>query len=199
MEVSVHLSDHDCLELLRKNDNAAWQYLIRIYAPVLLRLAQKIVKDDAVAEDLVMDTFVKLWQQNTNFTSLQQIKKYLYICTQNSCLNFLRCKRREMNRHKAFAEVYLQQKEVLEQEFMYTELLAEIRRAVDTLPPKMRQIFILAYFKQTSNEEIANHLNLSNQTVRNQKSAALTLLRKLLQHRFSLLMTALIVSLEDFL
>lgn len=186
------------MELLKKKDNAAWQYLIRIYAPVLLRLAQKIVKDNAAAEDVVSDVFVKLWQQNTNFNSLQQIKKYLYTSTQNGCLNFLRGKQREMNRHEIFAKVYLQQEEVLEQEFIYTELLAEIRKALDTLPAKMRQIFMLAYFKEMSNEEIAKHLDLSNQTVRNQKSAALTLLRKLLQHKFPLLIAALIVSLEDF-
>ena len=80
---------------------------------------------------------------------------------------------------------------------MYAELLAEIRKAIDTLPQKMREIFILAYFKKMTNEEIALHLQLSNQTVRNQKATALATLRKALRHKFPLPVIALALTLEN--
>ncbi|HRQ50053.1 MAG TPA: sigma-70 family RNA polymerase sigma factor, partial [Agriterribacter sp.] len=70
-----------------------------------------------------------------------------------------------------------------ESEIIYSELLVEIRKSIDALPAKMREIFILSHYKKMSNEAIAAHLKLSHQTVRNQKSKALALLRKWLKHR----------------
>ena len=186
-------NDNDCLELLRKNEAAAWQYLIRIYYPALNRFANKILSNDADAEDVVTDVFVKLWHLNGDFADFQQVKKYLYTATRNSCLNILRSRQRDKIRHEAFTSNYLQEDSFLETEMLYAELLAEIRKEVDALPPKMREIFVLAYFKKMSNEEIAAHLQLSNQTVRNQKATALALLRKALKHQFPLYFMALVL------
>ncbi|MCU7549913.1 RNA polymerase sigma-70 factor [Chitinophagaceae bacterium LB-8] len=182
-DVMLVENDDDCLRLLKKNDSAAWQYLIRIYFPVLCRFAQKILKTDVDAEDIVSDVFVKVWQKSADFADFQQVKKYLFVATRNSCLNQLRSRQREKTRHKEFTSAYEQQDDPFYKEIMYAELLAEIRREIDGLPRKMREIFILAYFKKMTNEEIANHLQLSNQTVRNQKATALAMLRKKLNHK----------------
>lgn len=189
-------NDNDCLELLKKNDAAAWQYLIRIYFPVLCRFAKKILNNDAAAEDVVTDVFVKLWRYNVDFADMQQVKKYLYTATRNNSLNVLRSKQREKARHETFASTYLQEDDFFENEILYTELLAEIRKEIDSLPPRMREILILAYFKKMPNEEISAHLQLSNQTVRNQKATALAMLRKALKPKFPLHVIALVLSLK---
>lgn len=190
------VNNHNCLHLLKTNENAAWQYLIRIYFPVLFRFAHKILKDEGNAEDVVSDVFVKLWQQHADFDDWHQLKKYLYTATRNNCLNALRSKQREKARHESFTNAYIQNEDDLGNEILYSELLAETRKAVYELPPKMREVFILAYFKKMTNEEIALYLKLSNQTVRNQKATALAMLRKSLQPKFSLTVLTLAVTLE---
>lgn len=192
------VGDNDYLKLLKENDPAAWQYIIRIYLPVLSRYAKRILNDDAAAEDVVMDIFVKLWQQNADFADMQQVKKYLYTATRNNCLNILRSKQREKKRHETFAKASMQADDFFENEILYSELLAEIRKEIDSLSPRMREIFILAYFSKKTNEEISAQLNLSNQTVRNQKTAALALIRKALKPKFLLPLLLLFFSLKNF-
>ena len=78
-------NDNDCLELLKKNDAAAWQYLIRIYFPVLCRFAKKILNNDATAEDVVTDVFVKLWRYNVDFAGGQRTKRGCHQFNQRYC------------------------------------------------------------------------------------------------------------------
>ncbi|PVD51618.1 hypothetical protein DC498_14455 [Terrimonas sp.] len=192
-------NDNDCLELLRKNDTAAWQYLIRVYYPVLCRFAKRILLDnDTAAEDAIMEIFVKLWRQNADFTCMQQLKQYLYTSTRNHCLNIVRSKQREKIRHEVFAETYLHADDPDEHEIIYAELLAEIRKEMVSLSPRMREVFYLAYFKKMSNEEIAGHLQLSNQTVRNQKTTALSIIRKALKPKWETYLPGLLICLGKF-
>ena len=170
-----------------KNDDAeTWRHLIRIQYPVLCRYAEKMLKNPAAAEDLTTEVFVKLWQKRAEFNDLLQIKSYLYTCIRNGCLNLIRGKQREESRNQAFADIHLQTDQHSDLELIHIELLAAIRKELDAFSPRMREIFILAYFKRMPNEEIALKLNLSNQTVRNQKALGLSLLRKKLKPKYPL-------------
>lgn len=192
-------NDNDCIALLKKNDTAAWEYLINIYYPVLCRFAKRILlNDDTAAEDAVMEVLVKLWRQNADFTSMKQLKQYLYTATRNHCLNIVRSKQREKVRHETFANTYLYTDDPAEHEIVYAELLAEIRKEMLSLSPRMREIFYLAYFKKMSNEEIAGRLQLSNQTVRNQKATALSVIRKALKPKFEAYLPGLLICLGEF-
>lgn len=192
----VKTNDSECLELLKENDTEAWQYLIRIYFPILCRFSQKILQDTAAAEDVVTDVFVMLYQKNLEFSDMQHVKKYLYTATRNASINLIRSRQREKIRHEIFVNSYMEEDgNKYEEEILFSELLAEIRKEIDDLPPKMREIFILAYFKKMTNEEIASYLDLSNQTVRNQKASALALLRKALKGKYPIhLISVLILS-----
>lgn len=178
---------------LRENDAAAWQHFIHSYYPLLYRVANKIVKDTTAAEDITTEVFVNVWQKRVEFENEQHFKNYLYTSIRNACLNTLRSKQREEVRNKTFVDTYMQSDESFENEIIYSEVLAEIRKEIGGLPPRMRQVFIMAYFQQMSNEEIAEKLNLSNQTVRNQKASALTLLRKQIKPKFSLKMLSMVL------
>ncbi|MCE2848726.1 MAG: RNA polymerase sigma-70 factor [Chitinophagaceae bacterium] len=173
-------------QLLQENDPVTWQHLIRTYYPPLCLFAKRILKNEAAAEDVATETFVKFWQKEKEFTDLLQVKKYLYTAVRNGCLNVIRGQKREDERHSTFTNALLCDEDAFEKEVLYTELLAEIRKAIDGFSPRMREIFILSYFKHLTNEQIATTLQLSNQTVRNQKALALTILRKQLKPNFPL-------------
>lgn len=174
------INDINCCARLSEGSSEAYYYLIRIYFPVMCNFSHNIVKDRMAAEDIVNEVFLKLWQQKKKFENIEEIKKVLYTSIKNSSLNFLRSQKRAHERHEVFVHHYWQDDNNMFQEIVFSELLAEIRKAMDTLPEKMRTIFILGYIKQLSNQEIAEQLKLSNQTVRNQKTKSLLRLKKIL-------------------
>ncbi len=191
-------NENDYITNLKKDDKRAWQYIIRIYYPVLCRFAERLLSDQTEAEDVVTDVFVSIWQQNVDFPGTNQLKKYLYTAVRNRCLNILRSKRREKKRHEDFASIYLHADDAIDNEIIYTELLAEVRKEMDSLSPRMKEVFYLAYFRKMTNEEIAENLNLSNQTVRNQKASALSILRKAIKPRLQGPAAAFFLCLQGF-
>ncbi len=164
-------------------NNSSFREIIRIYYPVLCRLAGRILADSAEAEDVVTDVFVSVWQQRLEFSAISQLKKYLYTAVRNRCLNVLRTRMREKQRHEDFTRIHHHNDNAIDNEIIYAELLAEVRKEMESLSPRMREVFYLAYFRSMTNDEIARNLQLSNQTVRNQKASALSILRKLIKPR----------------
>lgn len=197
LSMSEAVNDKDQLELLKSNDTATWEYLIRIYFPVLCRFAGRIMGYGPDAEDIVSDVLVRTWHQSTGFKDMLQLKKYLYTSVRNACLNSLRSRKREKSRHETFVNTYLADDNQIEKELIYSELLAEIRKEIDSLPTRMRQIFILSYYRKMANDEISAYLQLSQQTVRNQKSTALSQIRKALKDRYPELVIMLILNLGE--
>lgn len=185
-------NDDDCFRLLQQGDSAAFHYLIRIYFPVLGRYAWRVARiSSAEAEDVIEEVFLKLWERRTQFAGFGEVKGFLYTSVRNGCLNVVRSRQREETRVAAFMQLYGNEGgDSDEAEIIYSELLAEVRKSVDALPVKMREIFILSHYKKMSNEAIAARLNLSHQTIRNQKSKALTLLRQWLKQKNPLLLIA---------
>ncbi|MBX3255978.1 MAG: RNA polymerase sigma-70 factor [Chitinophagaceae bacterium] len=183
-------NDDDCFQPLQQGDSAAFHYLIRIYFPVLIRYACRVAHvSSAEAEDVVEEVFIKLWERRAQFAGFGEVKGFLYTSVRNGCLNVLRFRQREETRMATFMHLYGSEgRDSNEAEIIYSELLAEIRKSVDGLPAKMREIFILSHYKKMSNEAIAARLSLSHQTVRNQKSKALALLRQWLKQKNPLLL-----------
>ena len=182
-------NDDDCFRLLQEGDSAAFHYLIRIYFPVLGRYACRVTRiSSAEAEDVIEEVFIRLWERRVQFTGFGEVKGFLYTSVRNGCINVLRSRQREATRTAAYMQLYAKSGDSGEAEVIYSELLAEIRKSVDALPAKMREIFILSHYKKMSNEAIAAHLNLSHQTVRNQKSKALALLKQWLKQKNPLLL-----------
>ncbi|HRP55755.1 RNA polymerase sigma-70 factor [Agriterribacter sp.] len=183
-------NDDDYFRLLQQGDSAAFHHLIRIYFPVLGRYACRVVRiSSAEAEDVIEEVFIKLWERRAQFAGFGEVKGFLYTSVRNGCLNVLRSRQREETRATAFMQLYGNESGDSDKaEIIYSELLAEIRKSIDSLPAKMREIFILSHYKKMSNEAIAAHLNLSHQTVRNQKSKALALLRQWLKQKDPLLL-----------
>lgn len=174
-------TDNDCLALLKKGNTVGLEYLIRVYFPVLVAYAEKIVQNSSWAEDLTEEALIKVWDNRNRFDTFNALKGFLYTTLRNSCLNALRSKRREEERSRNF--VLIEAALPDENEFIHEEMMAEIRKALDTLSPKLKEIFMLAYFEGKDNRQIAELLQLSEQTVRNQKTKALAMLRNLLSNK----------------
>ena len=173
--------DNDCYSQLKAGNDGAFRYLIRIYGPVLCQYADKLIMNSAAAEDIVTDVFVKLWEKRDSFETFLHVKKFFYTAVRNACMNYKRDKEREQRKYKTFMET--NDASFITDEIIYAELLADVQKAIDGLPGKMRLIFILSYIEQLGNKEIAQQLHLSDQTVRNQKTKALAVIRGKLKYK----------------
>jgi len=185
------------LEEFRKGNQKAIAYFFDRHHKSLFYFASNILQDSAQAEEIVSDCFLKLWERHQDFETAQNIKAFLFISCRNNCLKYLR----DMKRRSAAQEQYFQQLETNSDEILYeiidVEIIDILAKEIEELPDKCRQIFKMIYFQGKKTDEIATELSLSVQTVRNQKTRALELLKaQLLKKNIS---ATMILSLIFFL
>lgn len=165
------------LERLRRGDEAALAALLEMYWDRLLAYAARILGSPDAAEDMVQETFVRLWKGRRGMAGSANLQAFLYATTRNLCLNEERRRRirsrfsiRTMIPRPGAAADPLDSAQA-------GELETAARRAVEALPARRREIFQLAREHGLTYREIADVLHLSPQTVANQMSAALDQLR----------------------
>ena len=168
--------DDDQLVLQLKNgDERAFKSIFDLFNKRLLYLAREIVPDAAVAEDLVQEAFVKLWDRRENFADLVAIKAFLYLCVKNSCRNEYK--------HAKVVDKYLSrqgapiEEHVVISKIIEAEVFSGLYDAIERLPSGCRDVIYLGYFAEMSNQEVADALNVSINTVKTQKLRALRNLR----------------------
>ncbi len=137
--------------------------------------AMRIVGDADDAEDIVEDTFVRVWQSVSEGMEVANFDAFMYRSVRNRCVSFLRSK----VEHEDVAAIPDISEEVID-----TSLRdAAVWRAIDDLPEKCREIFLMSKRDGLSNAEIAEELDISIKTVKNQMTKAFSRLRESLSPR----------------
>lgn len=137
--------------------------------------------DKEVVEGLVGEVFEKLWNRHPVFESIRHLQNFLYKSTRNTCLNYLKTETHSRERQGAF--VAAQQHAEGEYEpaadlgIIRLEVYRELYREIALLPDQCGRIVRMGYIDGLSNDEIADQLGLSVQTVKNQKTRGIGLLR----------------------
>jgi RNA polymerase sigma-70 factor (family 1) len=168
----------DIIHEFKKGDPQAFTAFFQFHYRPLCYFATQLTGSSAEAEDIVKDTFVKLWYKHADFENPQNIKAFLYITTRNACLNFLRHQQVKESSRKEL--IYLEASrgdELVLNQLIRTELLQEIYAEIEKLPEKRREVFKMAYLDGLKNDEIADHLGISIHTVKEHKGKALSFLR----------------------
>lgn len=158
-------------------DDEAFRLLYKFYYKALVNFSMQIVISRDEAEDIVQSVFTILLERDYHFATLPSLEAFLYNSTRNSSLDNLR--------RKSVSEVYLNSLKEKYEEYnpsesdgVYSE---EVYRRlfywIDQLPPKSREVFLL-YIKGMTNQEIADQLNISFETVKTHKRRSMAFLRK---------------------
>jgi len=148
----------------------------RYYAPLCF-FAERMVAHREQAQDIVTECFVKLWELHANFATEQNIKAFLYITTKNACLNYLKQSERNAMRQSDLAYFHSHAEDHILSEMTRADVLREVYTAIESLPPQCRKILRMSFVDGMKNQEIAEQLKLSVQTVKNQKVRAIYLLK----------------------
>ena len=149
--------------------------LFQYYYRPLCLYATHYLQDMEAAKDTVQDCFVRLIEQNREEKASDNIKAYLYASVRNACLNELRKTNPiDTNLSPYDLEGVISDEEAIDRSFHEADLWT----AIDNLPARCRQIFLMSKRDNMKYKEIAQQLAISEKTVEHQISKAFKILRK---------------------
>jgi RNA polymerase sigma-70 factor (ECF subfamily) len=153
------------------------QNLFNQYYSPLCNYATKIISDSTIAEDIVQDLFIQLWE-NEKLDNIENTERFLLRATKYKCIDYLRTKRIniEISLENLPEIIYTEDKDINEE-----DIEPLLHYYTSKLPPKTREVFLLSRKSGLTYKEIANDLNISVKTVENQMSRALRIMRELLK------------------
>lgn len=165
------------LQKLYHGEKEAFSFVFREYYAALCAFAEKLTGARDHAEDIVEEVFLKIWLKQQPFDDLAHLKNFLYKTTRNACIDHLRRRENSLERQAQFQQLQHNWESASDLAMIRTEIYRSIYRAIETLPEQCGKIVRMGYLDGKSNEEIAESLGLSIQTVKNQKTRGIQLLR----------------------
>ncbi|OQP38718.1 hypothetical protein A4H97_18540 [Niastella yeongjuensis] len=187
----------DIIDTLKKGGPDALQSLLKQFYSPLCLFAERLLNDRAASEDIVGETFIKLWNKRGDFETTQNIKAFMYITVRNACLNYLKQAKRDSLNQKQLAYLTGEREEYILNEMIRAEVLKEIMSEINNLPEQCGKVLKLAYLEGLQNKDVAKVLNISVHTVKNQKARAIQLLKTRLRDRDILALLILCSFLKD--
>lgn len=173
---------------LRKGDQNAWISLFEEYYAGLCAYSRRYVGRKDIAEEIVSETFFKIWENRKTLEIHTSIKSYLFQATANNSLNHLRKLKKEERIEEYFSGVEnlnigFQEiaENVTETSLLVQELNARIEDAIKQLPPKQQEAFRLKRFEGKKNKEIAEEMGIAVKTVEMHLSKAMDSMRNSLK------------------
>jgi RNA polymerase sigma-70 factor (ECF subfamily) len=178
------LIDKDIVEKFRNGEIKAFEKIFNKLYPVLCAFSNKYLRDSLESEDVTQELFVLAWNQREKFESIEQIKAFLYISAKNMCLNLIKHNNiKEKYKQTKFTEIELE--DSFEKKLIRTEVIAHIKSSIDKLPGQRKKVILLGMNGLTNNE-IAEELNISINTVKLHKKIAYESLKEELKDMFFL-------------
>lgn len=152
--------DHELLVRLQRRDPQALAELYDRYGQLVFRLILRMVRDNGIAEDLVQETFLRVWNRIGGFDSDRgAVGPWLLAVARNRAIDYLRCSGRrtesmvelnETEHPELFAD--------FSSEVFNVDIVRQVNRALDQLDSQQRQAIELAYFEGMSQTEIAERM-----------------------------------------
>ncbi len=135
----------------------------KYHKPVYLNI-KKIIRDDDTALDILQEVFTKLWERRNRFSNTNDIGGWLFTVSYNQSISFLR-KKIYQTSDEVLNEELIPEEFSQDEEDTQTKLIV-IKEAVDCLPARKKEIFILDRFEGKTKEEISEITGLSKDLIR---------------------------------
>ncbi|MGD8778396.1 MAG: RNA polymerase sigma-70 factor [Ignavibacteria bacterium] len=169
--------EQDIITAIRDDDESAFEILFRRYYPELCSYLNIYIRDKDEVEEMVQQLFLNIWERRKNFYPKNNVRSYLYKAVKNKAINYrkhLQIKERVIQKIRNMQMI---RENNLEDEIDKTEMQLLIDKAVERLPARCRETFILVKYNNFSYQEAADIMNISTHTVEIQIGKALKKLR----------------------
>ena len=178
MTAYTKLSDDQLIAFLKKDDQQAFTEIYNRYAESLAGFAASKLYNLDDARDILHDMFIKLWEGRDQLNVTSTLQSYLFAVIRHRIIDKIRkniTREEYAAMRQSLADGY---EPGVEQQIAEKELKQQIQQALNELLPRVKEIYQLSREHNLTNKEIAEKLDLSEQTVKNQLSAALKHLRQ---------------------
>lgn len=181
------LKDIQLVEEIRNDNYIAFEILFNRYKGKVYYFIIDISGGDYyMAEEIVQQVFIKLWEVRKNINVTKTFSAYLFSMSRNYFLNAVTKKAQEQlfmsriqdNKEEKEAE------DSVNYEVEFNLLLEDLEKIVEKLPPARRNVYRLRYFEHLSQKEIASQLNLSENTIESHIRLSNKFVREMLQNKY---------------
>jgi RNA polymerase sigma-70 factor (ECF subfamily) len=177
IKTSAFPPEPEWVERIRSGDVSAFEALFHAYHAPLCRFAYSYVGAKDLAEEIVQEAFLFVWERRRTWDVRTSAKNYLFTSVRNAAVSYLRHERVVRRREAETAELFARPSASADSEARTAELMAAVQRAVGRLPERCRLIFTLHREQGLTYQEIAQVLEISPKTVEVQMGRALKALR----------------------
>jgi RNA polymerase sigma-70 factor (ECF subfamily) len=163
--------------LIVQGDEKAFSSFYELFWEPLYLYVYKVLQDQEEAMDVVQETFVAVWQQRHQVLLTHSISSYIYSIARYKAFSVIRKNIKQKDYLASLIDFFDQYAQTPEEIMISKQLQHLLDEQIDTLPPKMKEIFLLSREAQLSYKEIAEKLNISDKTVKKQISNSLKIIR----------------------
>lgn len=169
------MEDFYLLEMIQQGDSSSYKKLfIRYYSP-LCKYASRYVPC-VVAEDIVEDLMLFIWERRETLLISTSVKSYLFTAIKHRSMNALKMNKRHEVVHDLLHDKY-QDKLDDPDCYIFNELFQKIEETISKLPGNYKEVFLKSRFENKTNKQIAEQLDISVKTVEYRMTQALKYLR----------------------
>ena len=194
MDLGKENISHELLTRLKNGDMLAFDRVYELYSHKLFSFVSRILKNEAEADDIVQEVFVKIWESRDKLDDHKLLNSYIFTIAYNNSIDLIR-KRISNNKyleHLKNSSVINFTPTIISQ-IEFDELNNQAEKLIANLPERQKQVFLLHKKEGLTYPEIAGQLGISKNTVENHMAKALKYLREHMDN--SMLINLLFVSL----
>ncbi len=168
---------------IQSGSRAAFQEVFDRFFSPLCAFSYKYLQDKSEVEDMIQEVFVRFWEARKAFEDINAIKAFLYSSARNQCLNRLK-HLAVVQKHESNLIYELESEQYFSSNLIEEEVFAQLHIEIQQLPIASQRIMLLA-MNGLKNAEIADELDISENTVKTQKKIAYAKIRDRMGSVFS--------------
>jgi len=178
MRVSPLVDENELLHKIAAGDQRAFKFVFEYYYNHVYVYALHLTKSEPVAEEIVQETFLKLWRQEVELKKIKKLEGYLITLARNRAIDYLRRVKLQIKIRNENDLTWLETHNETEERIILNDTRRIVQDAINQLPPQQKKVFQLCWQEGLKHEEVAEKMNLSVLTVQSYMKLALNAVRK---------------------
>jgi RNA polymerase sigma-70 factor (ECF subfamily) len=195
LSITPYDNENALLAAVASGDEAAFKILFENYRSRLYQYIYSLTKSKEIAEELVMDVFMKLWTGREIVGQIENMDGFLFRIAHNKSIDFLRSAARDRKMGDfIWDQVQLPEHNNPDKLLQVKEYEAKLREAIELMPPKRKEVYKLSREGGLSHAQIAEQMQISENTVTNHIVQAQNFIRTYLLKNLDIIVIITVLS-----
>lgn len=173
-------SDIYLIEQIQLKNKVVYEAFYKQHYRSFYALAYNYVRSHEIAEEIVHDVFINIWNKADKLNINQSIKSYVAKSVVNTALNLIKKEKSDAQKHEKYSEWSIGDLNLSEDNIDRELIYSKLAKALDALPPQCKKVMLMSRFDKMKQQDIANQLNISIKTVKNHLTFGFAKMRTIL-------------------